>query len=223
MTSNELVGIDSFKITVDSKPSIVSYIESVPHGKKLKPEDVSFKFNDEQLYYEALSFDHAVSNKKREIYESYLAMKYGVTLASNYFNSENDTIWYYNKNENFRNNILCVGRDDKTELNQKQSTDYDNSFSFGLEDLEKTNHNNKAENKTGIFFFVSDNGKVEISKGKQISKTERVWKVNSEQEEALKMSKETSISKIFVMMNMSRKYMNYLETMPKTIFHTSLN
>ncbi len=182
--SDELVGIDSFKMANDSVSSIVSYVESVPQEKKLKMGNVSFKFNEDQLYYEALSFDYAVSKKKRGILESYLAMKYGVTLSSNYFNAKNDTIWYYNKNEGFRNNILCIGRDEGTGLNQKQATDYRRSFSFGLGSIEKTNYYNKIENLNNHFLFISDNGNVETLKENETLKTKRIWKVNSEQEKA---------------------------------------
>lgn len=58
--------------------------------------------------------------------ESYLALKYGITLdqsvAQNYLASDGTTIfWNGTTNSNHKNNIAGIARDDSSDLNQKQS------------------------------------------------------------------------------------------------------
>ncbi len=64
----------------------------------------------------------------RQKVESYLAVKYGVTLnqtsAQNYVNSSGSTIWDATTlpNPSYSNNIAGIARDDASALNQKQSS-----------------------------------------------------------------------------------------------------
>lgn len=54
--------------------------------------------------------------------ETYLALKYGVTLEKNYLNSKGEKIWDRKTETLFSNNIAGIGRDDHAALYQKQST-----------------------------------------------------------------------------------------------------
>jgi len=53
--------------------------------------------------------------------QSYLAVKYGITLAGNYVNSNNDVVWDSIANSGYNSNIFGLGRDDDSGLYQKQA------------------------------------------------------------------------------------------------------
>ena len=53
--------------------------------------------------------------------QSYLAVKYGITIAGNYVNSNNDVVWDSGANSDYNSNIFGLGRDDDSGLYQKQS------------------------------------------------------------------------------------------------------
>ena len=83
---------------------------------------------------------------KRKI-ETYLAIKYGITLGVNgtsvdYKDSGNTII--YDAGASYNYNIAGIGRDDKSELNQKQSKTENstNDITIGLGNIYDTNSNN---------------------------------------------------------------------------------
>ncbi|OQP62058.1 hypothetical protein A3860_29330 [Niastella vici] len=53
--------------------------------------------------------------------ESYLAIKYGVTLSHNYLSSVGTTVWNRSINTVYNNNIIGIAQDNNSGLNQKQS------------------------------------------------------------------------------------------------------
>ncbi|MGY5351377.1 T9SS type A sorting domain-containing protein [Wenyingzhuangia sp. IMCC45533] len=78
----------------------------------------------EIVYYEGETLDAVAINK----IESYLAIKYGVTLSTNYITSAyvdgsntNNIIWDITSDTNYNNDITVIGQDDDSSLNQKQS------------------------------------------------------------------------------------------------------
>ena len=69
--------------------------------------------------------------------ESYLALKYGITLrqtpaAKNYVDSGAAVIWDATANVTYRNNIAGIGRDDVSALQQKQSRSVNTASSGNL-------------------------------------------------------------------------------------------
>jgi hypothetical protein len=79
--------------------------------------------------------------------ESYLAVKYGVTLGtpaavSDYLSSTGGVIW--SGNSTYQNNILGIGRDDNSALIQRQSHQYDDSVRIYKGTLSTTNAANAA-------------------------------------------------------------------------------
>ncbi|MGG9960018.1 T9SS type A sorting domain-containing protein [Ferruginibacter sp. SUN106] len=73
---------------------------------------------------EVINYPWDLSNTERNKVESYLAIKYGITLGNtsnlvNYTNSAGTTTW--SADAVFQNNILGIARDDASALNQKQS------------------------------------------------------------------------------------------------------
>ena len=74
---------------------------------------------------EYIAYDTALTTTERQKVESYLAVKYGLTLGSqaspyNYLASDGSVIW--TGNSTYYNNITVIGRDDNSALAQKQST-----------------------------------------------------------------------------------------------------
>jgi hypothetical protein len=71
----------------------------------------------EIVTYTNTSHSAAARNKV----ETYLALKYGITLSHNYLSSQGTTVWDRTINPAYNTNIIGVGRDDNSALSQKQS------------------------------------------------------------------------------------------------------
>lgn len=90
------------------------------------------------------------TSERRRI-ESYLAVKYGITLgvngtSLNYEDSNGTIIWNATTNAGFCYNIAGIGRDDASELNQKQSQTVNTAsdITIGLTTIEATNSANTS-------------------------------------------------------------------------------
>lgn len=64
----------------------------------------------------------ALTTTEKEKIESYLAIKYGLTLAHNYLASDGSTVWDIITNAGYNNNITGIGRDDISGLDQQASS-----------------------------------------------------------------------------------------------------
>lgn len=116
------------------------------------------------LLPEFVVYNRELNDNERNRVESYLALKYGITLNSkrSYKNAENKIFWNQKNNKLFANNIFGMGRDDISGLNQLQSEsvhkrDY---LIMGVDGIKDTNeelqHITNIENNE---FFVSGNTK----------------------------------------------------------------
>jgi hypothetical protein len=81
--------------------------------------------------------------------ESYLALKYGITLGTNgtsqnYVDSNGAAVWNTTSNSGYNYNIAGIGRDDASNLNQKQSTSINTNpiVTIGLGSIDLTNSAN---------------------------------------------------------------------------------
>ena len=71
---------------------------------------------------EAMYFDHRISDTAVIQWISYLAVKYGVTLAqTDYLDSRRNVVWNYTGYPDYSASIAGLGRDDSVGLNQKQT------------------------------------------------------------------------------------------------------
>lgn len=68
---------------------------------------------------EIIGFRNQLTVNERQRVDSYLAIKYGLTLPNNYLNTNSTII--YTTTAPYNNNIIGIGRDDTENLNQKQS------------------------------------------------------------------------------------------------------
>lgn len=128
---------------------------------------------------EVASYSSPNSTPNQQKIQSYLAIKYGVTLKefgtakeafdfecdTDYVDSQGTIIWDQSANAGYNFDIAGIGRDDASELNQKQSKSQNiasdgtdtfgptltNGFlSIGLTDLYDTNNSNIASNSTTL-------------------------------------------------------------------------
>ncbi len=95
---------------------------------------------------EMIIFNQALTTGERDQVESYLAIKYGITLGINgtsqdYVDSDGTVIWDQSDNIGFNYNVTGIGQDDKSELNQKQSKTINttNDITIGIIDIATNN------------------------------------------------------------------------------------
>lgn len=71
---------------------------------------------------EVIAYEDRLSNSEQMRVESYLALKYGITLPNdNYYNSSNNTIWPRSSYSAYHNDLAGIGRDNASALNQVKS------------------------------------------------------------------------------------------------------
>ncbi|MDO5968608.1 LamG-like jellyroll fold domain-containing protein [Flavivirga aquimarina] len=148
---------------------------------------------------EIFTFSELLDADDRQKVESYLGIKYGITLGSrssneaikNYVNSFGTTIWDATANSGFNYFVAGIGRDSNSDLNQKQSKSLHNGFevTIGLGGIYETNSANNNEFAKDGDFLVWGNNKgafsgtntniVTISSGVTTSLTRinRKWKI----------------------------------------------
>jgi len=97
----------------------------------------------EGILPEFIVFNRDLNDNERNRVESYLALKYGITLNRhrNYKNSQNKIFWNKKNNKFFLNNIFGMGRDDISTLNQLQSESvhHRNYLIMGIDVIKETN------------------------------------------------------------------------------------
>lgn len=132
------------------------------------------------------SFGGPLSTSAIEKTQSYLAIKYGITLATDYKNSANAIV--FTNSSPYNRNIIGIGRDDVTDLTQKQSKTISDTTRLFLSSLAGTNASN-----TGIFssdrqyIIIGDDNKAlrtntiaNTEKPSDIlTRIEREWKVSN--------------------------------------------
>ena len=93
---------------------------------------------------EMLVFDRLITPSEARIYESYLGIKYGLTLDKSYVNARDSIIWNKSTNQTYHNRVTAYGREDVVGLNQKISTSsYTEApfYSYLIENDAYQNHN----------------------------------------------------------------------------------
>jgi gliding motility-associated-like protein len=79
---------------------------------------------------EIISFQNAHNAAQQNQVESYLAIKYGLTINHDYFAGNGTTVWNKTANATYHNNVFGIGRSDCQGLHQRQafSTNYNVKF-----------------------------------------------------------------------------------------------
>ena len=116
---------------------------------------------------EYIVFNKTLTKNDIQKVQSYLAIKYGITLfQSNYINSTDSIIWNYSDNIAYANEIAGIGKDTLFGLNQKQSAAYggDDILKIGAGNIFTTNTQNQTQLEEGNFLVWGNNGKALKSK-----------------------------------------------------------
>lgn len=107
----------------------------------------------ELAYFNDLVFTSA----QQDQLESYMALKYGVSINQNYIASDGSTTyWNITTNSGYNNAIVGIGQDVNTNLNQKQSisSTSDALLSIGLDTIVADNASNAKAFAADLNFFV---------------------------------------------------------------------
>ncbi|WP_152287976.1 T9SS type A sorting domain-containing protein [Flavicella marina] len=164
----------SFQTTIDGEDNNHFYIGS---------QDGSQDFHDGEIA-EIIVFTGNQSSETQQAYQSYLAIKYGITLYStttgsaiiaeddltitegDYILSDESTkVWDYTVNSDYHNDIAGIGRDDGFALNQKQSKSINSDavITIGLGSIATDNISNSNNFSTNKDFLVWGNNNGTIS------------------------------------------------------------
>lgn len=114
------------------------------------------------LMPEYLIFERALSADEKLQVESYLAIKYGITLQFlDYKNSQNETVWSNLHHHQYYHRVAGIGRDNDSELHQKQShstADNTNLVTIGVGKIAATNATNVSTlNNLDFLMWGDDN------------------------------------------------------------------
>lgn len=130
-----------------------------------KDENAAFLFgkvaaqNAQPAIAEFILYESVLSDDEIARIETYLALKYGITLETNYVNSHGKTVWNYEADKNYSNNVAGIGRDDQSTLQQKQGTSVNTAgqLVIGLNKIEVSNAENKAVINDNNYLIWGDN------------------------------------------------------------------
>jgi PKD repeat protein len=134
-----------------------------PNTSNIKTIEIGGRSADDDVYpgrifngdlVEIIYFNDNLNTVDRQKVESYLAIKYGITLQNNYLSSANTIIYDVSS---FNNNIIGIGRDDRSALYQKQSRgeNYQPVLTIALSQVAADNQSNTATFATDQTIFLT--------------------------------------------------------------------
>lgn len=119
---------------------------------------------EEAIIYNTAS---ALSSIEKEQIESYLGLKYGITLSHNYLSGLSSVVWDAIANATFHNSVTGIGKDSKTGLDQKQSKSQSNGavVTVGLGTIATDNASNGNTFAADQSFFIFGNNSAALNSG----------------------------------------------------------
>ena len=133
---------------------------------------------------EVIGYSATLSSSEREQVQTYLAIKYGIHLGTNYVASDATTLWDATTNSTYHNDIAGIGRDDDSDLDQKQSTSQSGAIvEIGLGTLASDNASNANSFSADGSFMIwgHDNASSSIatsfSGSNVFTRMARIWTV----------------------------------------------
>lgn len=141
---------------------------------------------------ELIAYEGTLSATQIQRIESYLAIKYGITIdqgtATNYLAADGGTIWNATDNSGFANDIAGIGRDDNSCLDQRQSKSQNSGsiVTMGLTEIAVDNASNTNSFTTDDSFLVWGNdgasataaNAVAFSSGVVTERMLRIWRAD---------------------------------------------
>jgi hypothetical protein len=173
-----------------AKGEILTYLcnrNSVLSKKKgsISIDDAYFLDRDgKNQMMELIYIPGILKKSEQNIIESYLSVKYGISLSedADYYNSAGGKVWNAKENAAYSKRVTGIGRDDLFGLNQKQSGNYDkDGLYMALGKLEQTNADNKTAIEDKSFLMWGDNNQSTLIAGNDgnYKKMKRIWKTQS--------------------------------------------
>lgn len=179
VTNQNVIFADGYENKVEPYDgSILSYTFSRDnYGRKNNGAFLNKSFlSNENKLLEFIYIPDVINSLDREKTQTYLSLKYGISLYNSYYiSSVNDTIWSPKENKGFESRVTGIGRDDNYGLYQRKSI---NSISkdiiIGVDSISIIDNNN--------FLLWSDNDKSTFlkntSSSQKVGVIDRKWKVN---------------------------------------------
>jgi len=134
------------------------------------------------LFPEFLIYNKVLSRKEQLRVNSYLAIKYGITLQkSDYLNAEGKTIWHEKNNRAYSHRIAGIARDDISGLLQKQAASQQDAapiWRIAVGAMRDHNAQNEASLPPATFLlWGDDNGRLRFPRIEKAEKPylERKW------------------------------------------------
>ena len=159
---------------LESETIINTYTRSV--GKKSSNidviEDPTILFGESELQElgtdfsgliaEFIVYEKILKEKEKSKIESYLAIKYGITLQSDYVNSKGKKVWDKVNESDYSNDIAGIARDDKSSLYQKQSYSgtEPNQLTIAVNNIAEDNSLNQGKLNNLDYLIWGNNGEV---------------------------------------------------------------
>ena len=137
---------DSLMISNPQETSKIVTFSKSDNDKKISSGIFLPNNRDKKLLIpEIFVFNKILSPIDRQKIETYLSIKYGITIndvsENNYISSANDVIWDSKKNKNFNGRVTGIGRDDAFNLYQKQSKNFnDQNIVMSVDSLQILNN-----------------------------------------------------------------------------------
>ncbi|MDV7696780.1 hypothetical protein N6B72_07605 [Chryseobacterium soli] len=161
------IGIDDFndslRINSPQTGSKILTFTKNDNNHKINPMVFLNKRTDKKLLIpEILVFDTNLSTVDKQKVETYLSIKYGITIndisEKNYVSSGNEIIWDSKKNKNYNFRITGIGRDQLFGLYQKQSQNSeDEHLVISLGEVKATNRQNNSSLNQSSYLLWGDN------------------------------------------------------------------
>lgn len=192
ITNKELLSNTEMLFEIETKQGIIlSYLNANndKNGKKRNSLIIDELFAEdkegkEQLM-ELVYFPRLLSKPERQKVETYLSIKYGISIANNcdYLDSQANKIWNAEENSAYGKRITGLGRDDAYGLYQRQSgNSLKDGLYIGFGRIDTTNQHNKYILKDRSFLLWGDNGGKTMlldTKHERLKKMERLWKMDA--------------------------------------------
>lgn len=192
-------GVFDHADTLKVESAVPSQIITYSKHDKSKGSFVYFpKSNDKTLLIpEFLVFKRNLSKREKQQIETYLSIKYGVSInylsENNYLSASGDILWNYKKNKKYGYRITGVGRDDLFGLYQKQSKNSgDNSLIVSLDNLKRLNNENSGSLNDNEFLLWGDNNEDILFKESDLlsyhpgKDLKRLWKAQIKTQDTIK-------------------------------------
>jgi hypothetical protein len=134
---------------------------------------------------ELIYIPKCLNDKDKNSIESYLSIKYGISLNEDksYYNFKGDKIWNAEENKNFNKRVTGIGKEDFFGLNQMQSfNSLGDGLTIGVNNIKLSNTKNKTLLADETFIIWGDNGKSTLLNKQEkstVKRINRVWKLNT--------------------------------------------